>query len=82
MKHHLCGNSRPTIGHIENGRIALNSERIQHIVRSLEFKIEDFEKYYKAEIMRHEVVEVCKNKILDLPDEKVSLIKGIIDSMG
>jgi len=32
--------------------------------------------------MRHEIIDQCKNKILDLSDEKPSLIKGIIDSMG
>jgi transcriptional regulator with XRE-family HTH domain len=77
-----CGYSRPTIGHIENGRIAVDQERILHIVKCFGYKIEDFEKYFKAELMRHEIIEQCKNKILDLPDEKLSLIKGIIDSMG
>ena len=79
---YLCGYSRPSIGHIENGRIAINQERILHIVKCLGFRIEDFEKYLKAETMRHEVIEQCKNKILDLSDEKLSLIKGIIDTMG
>lgn len=78
---YACGYSRPTIGHIENGRIAVDGERIHHIIRSLGVKIEVFEKYLKAEAMRYEIVEDCKNKILDLTDEKLSLIKGIIDSM-
>jgi transcriptional regulator with XRE-family HTH domain len=77
----LCGYSRPTIGHIENGRIAVDRERIRHIVVSLGFNIEVFEKYLKAEVMRHEIIEGCNDKILDLSDEKLSLIKGIIDSM-
>lgn len=79
---YLCGYSRPTIGHIENGRIAVSMERIHHIVKCFGFKIVDFEKYLNAEMMRHEIIEQCKSKILDLPDEKLSLIKGIIDSMG
>ncbi|MDD4976433.1 MAG: helix-turn-helix transcriptional regulator [Bacteriovorax sp.] len=79
---YLCGYSRPTIGHIENGRIAVDRERIHHIVGCLGLKIEDFEKYLNAEVMRHEVIDQCRNKILDLPDEKLSLIKGIIDSLG
>lgn len=78
----LCGYSRPTFGHIENGRIAINRERINHIVNCFGFKIEDFEKYFKAEVTRDVIIEDCKNKILDLSDEKLSLIKGIIDSMG
>lgn len=78
----LCGYSRPSIGHIENGRIAVDQERILHIVKCFGFKIEDFEKYFKAELMRHEIIEQCKRKILDLSDEKLNLVKGIIDSMG
>ena len=30
----LCGYSRPSIGHIENGRITLDQNRIEHIVES------------------------------------------------
>ena len=78
----ICGYSRPTIGHIENGRIAVDRERILHIVKCFGLRIEDFEKYFTAEVMRHEVIEQCRNKILDLSDEKLSLVKGIIDSMG
>ena len=78
----LCGYSRPTIGHIENGRIVVDHKRIDHIVKSFGFRIEDFEKYCKAEVTRDVIIESCKRKILDLSDEKLSLIKGIIDSMG
>lgn len=78
----LCGYSRPTIGHIENGRIVVDHKRIDHIVKSFGFRIEDFEKYCKAEVTRDVIIENCKRKILDLSDEKLSLIKGIIDSMG
>lgn len=77
----LCGYSRPTFGHIENGRIILDSDRIDHIVRSLGFNRDDFEKYFNVEITRDVIVDSCTQKILDLSDEKLSLIKGIIDSM-
>lgn len=79
---YLCGYSRPTFGHIENGRIAVDRERVQHIIKSLDGKVEDFEKYLKAEVMRHELIDQCRKKILDLTDDKLSLIKGILDSMG
>lgn len=77
----LCGYSRPTFGHIENGRIILDSNRIDHIVRSLGFKRDDFEKYFNAEITRDVIIDNCTQKILDLSDEKLSLVKGIIDSL-
>lgn len=78
----LCGYSRPTFGHIENGRIILDRKRIDHIVKSFGFRIDEFEKYCKAEVTRDVIIENCKRKILDLSDEKLNLIKGIIDSMG
>ncbi len=78
----MYGYSRPTIGHIENGRVTVNNERILHIVKCFGFKIEDFEKYLKTDSMRHEVIEECIKKIHDLSDEKLGLIKGVIDSMG
>ena len=60
----LCGYSRPTIGHIENGRVTVNNERILHIVKCFGFKIEDFEKYLKTDSMRHEVIEECIKKYM------------------
>lgn len=78
----VCGYSRPTIGHIENGRITINRERIFHIVKSYGLRIENFEKYLKQEVMRNEIIDQCKSKILDLSDEKLGLVKGIIDSMA
>ncbi|MBC7713972.1 MAG: helix-turn-helix domain-containing protein [Rhizobacter sp.] len=40
----LCGYSRPTFGHIENGRITVNADRINHIIMSFGFKMQEFEK--------------------------------------
>ena len=79
---YVCGYSRPTIGHIENGRITINRERVLHMVKCYGLKIENYEKYLKAEFMRDEIIDQCKNKILDLSDEKLNLVKEIIDSMG
>lgn len=77
----LCGYSRPTFGHIENGRITLSQERIDHIIKCFGFIRGDYEKYFNAEITRDVIIENCTQKILDLSDEKLSLIKGIVDSI-
>jgi transcriptional regulator with XRE-family HTH domain len=77
----VCGFSRPTIGHIENGRIMIDQKKINHIVKSFGFKMDVFEKYCKAEITRDVIVEDCKRKIMDLSDEKLILVKGILDSI-
>lgn len=78
----ICGYSRPTIGHIENGRITLSEIRIEHIVRSLGFNIETFEYYMKSEELRDEILDCCMKKINLLSDDKIFLVKGIIDSMS
>lgn len=71
----VCGYSRPTIGHIENGRIAINRERVLHMMKCYGLKIENHEKYLKPEFMRDGIIDQCKNKILDLSDEKLNLVK-------
>lgn len=78
----LCGYSRPTIGHIENGRISLNRERITHIVTCYGFTYSDFERYCQKEKLIDEVIDLCIKKLKCLPDEKVVLVWGMIESIG
>jgi transcriptional regulator with XRE-family HTH domain len=78
----LCGYSRPTIGHIENGRIAVDKSRILHIISSYGFKYHDFERYLQVDNLRDEIIDHSMEKLKTLSDEKLGLIWGIIDSMG
>lgn len=78
----LCGYSRPTIGHIENGRIAIDKSRILHIISCYGFKYYDFERYLQVDNLRDEVIDRCMGKLKTFSDEKLGLIWGIIDSMG
>lgn len=78
----VCGYSRPTFGHIENGRIVLNKARIEHILKCLGFRLNDFEKYMGSENLRDEVLEYCFDKMKELKDDKIILLKGIIDSIS
>ena len=78
----LCGYSRPTIGHIENGRIAIDRSRILHIISCYGFKYLDFERYLQVDNLRDEIIDQCLDKLKSLSDEKLGLIWGIIDSMS
>ena len=78
----LCGYSRPTIGHIENGRIAIDRSRILHIISCYGFKYLDFERYLKVDNLRDEIIDHCLKKLKILSDEKLGHVWGIIDSMG
>lgn len=74
----VCGYSRPSIGHIENGRIEIPKERVEHIVRSYGFDIREFERLTKEEVLRDEVVELCFSRILNLSGEKLKLVNSIL----
>ena len=77
----LCGYSRPTIGHIENGRIELSKERIKHIVKSYGYDHINFEKEYEKNEQRDEIIEKCINKLIMLSEEKLNTIKTILESL-
>ena len=77
----MCGYSRPTIGHIENGRIAIDRSRILHIISCYGFKYLDFECYFIVDNLRDEIIDHCLKKLKILSDEKLGHVWGIIDSM-
>jgi transcriptional regulator with XRE-family HTH domain len=77
----LCGYSRPTIGHIENGRIELPLERIQYIVTAYGFKMQNFDSLMKEEVLRDEITEECMNRILHLPEEKLKLVQSVLANL-
>ena len=62
----VCGYNRTAIGHIENGRIELHRDRIDHIVKSYGFTMEDFESHMKAEVL-----------VTDVQGECISIIRGL-----
>jgi transcriptional regulator with XRE-family HTH domain len=78
----LCGYSRATIGHIENGRIELNKERIGHISMCYGFTYSDFEKHFGITNLREESIEYCSRNLKSLSDEKLNLIRTMIDSLS
>jgi len=76
----LCGYSRPTIGHIENGRIEISRERAKHIVESYGYKYSDFEENLSKAELRDSVIDLCLEKIEHLDDSKLEIVKNLLGS--
>lgn len=76
----LCGYSRPTIGHIENGRIELDQNRIEHIVSSYGVEWSEFMRFMSEEVLRDEVLDTCLSKMRGLSENKFNLIQGILQT--
>lgn len=74
----VCGYSRPSIGHIENGRIELCRERIRHIVTSYGFEINGFEGMMKEEVLRDEIINFCLERIMGLKEDKLRLVQSML----
>ena len=62
----ICGYDKSAIGHIENGRLRLPKARIDHIVKSYGFTMEDFDYHMKSEVL-----------VTEIQDECISIIKGL-----
>ncbi len=74
----LCGYSRPTIGHIENGRIELSKERIKHIVESYGYQFESFHVNLNRTHLRDDIVDSCVIIIEQLDDSQLYLFKELL----
>ncbi len=78
---HLCGYARAAIGHIENGRIELSKERIEHIISSYGYQYKDFEDNMNKEELRDQVIDSCFRKIKQLDDTKLVIVKNLLGSL-
>lgn len=55
----LCGYSRSTIGHIENGRIELTKNRLLKILNCYGLNVVKFHEIYNQDIIFDEIVDEC-----------------------
>ena len=76
----LCGYSRPTIGHIENGRMEIPIERIRHILTCYGFSLEGFQNFMKEEILREDVLSECHEKLSQLNEDKLKIVHAMLRS--
>ncbi len=77
----ICGYSRPTISHIENGRIEIPASRIKHSVLSYGVEFQKFEELMKEEVLRDEVIELCHERMLKLSEEKLKLVQSLLGNI-
>ncbi|MBL7664840.1 MAG: helix-turn-helix transcriptional regulator [Bacteriovoracaceae bacterium] len=77
---YLCGYSRCTIGHIENGRIEVSKRRIEHIVKSYGFKMKEFDDYMKSNVLRTDVIEECYLLLQKLSNEKLKTFRSLLEN--
>jgi len=77
----LCGYSRPSIGHIENGRIEIPIDRIKHIVNCYGCSFAKFEELMKEEILRDEIIKMCTQKIITLSEEKLKMVQSLLSNL-
>lgn len=75
----ICGYSRATIGHIENGRIELTKERIRFILNCYKSTEQEFEYYLKSEEQRFKILDECISKLKKINDDKLKIVKTILD---
>lgn len=64
----ICGFKECTFGLIEAGRTDLTDKKIDHILRSLGYKRQDFDKIACADVIADEVIAEI-NRLLDLLDD-------------
>lgn len=76
----ICGYSRPSIGHIENGRITLDQSRIRHIVKSYGHPMDEFDRLMCEEIIRDEILNEAIEKMKQLPEDKLKVISSLLES--
>ncbi|MFA5584362.1 MAG: helix-turn-helix transcriptional regulator [Bacteriovoracaceae bacterium] len=76
----LCGYSRPSIGHIENGRITLDQSRIEHIIESYEYPMSEFHRLMREEIIRDEILSQAFETMKQLPEDKLKIVSSLLQS--
>jgi transcriptional regulator with XRE-family HTH domain len=76
-----CDYANSIFGQIENGRIELPRDRIEHIVRSLGYSPSDFDRLMKVEVLRDEMIERCTEYLESLEDNKLESAQLVIKSL-
>ncbi len=77
----VCGYSRPSIGHIENGRITLDQNRIDHIVESYGHPMSEFHRLMQEEIIRDELLSEAFETMKMLPEEKLKIVSSLLKTL-
>ena len=76
----LCGYSKCAIGHIENGRINLSDERVEHIVNAYGYKLEDYSNNLEGTDLYVDVINACELILRSLELKKLIIVKNLLES--
>lgn len=77
----LCGYSRTTIGHIENGRIELSKSRILHILACYGCDYLEFEENMRRDTQRDEIISKCCKILSYLSNGQLDMIEQLLLNM-
>jgi len=76
----LCGYSKPTVGHIEQGRIELPKKRICHIVDSYGYTMDDFNHHLNSEKFVTEIQSECMQIIKSIDESKLGAVHNLLQN--
>ena len=74
----ICGYHKTAICFIENGRVHLHEAKINHIVKSYGFTLEDFERHLKAEVFVTDIQDECISIIRALSEKKLKAVHPLL----
>lgn len=77
----LCGYSRASIGHIENGRIEISKSRIMHILACYGFDYSEFEENMKRDTQRDKIISKCSKILSCLNNTQLDMIEQLLLNM-
>ena len=74
----ICGYHKGAIGHIESGRVELREAKINHIVTSYGFQMDDFERHMKSDILVTEIQDECISIIKKMDEKKLKSVHPLL----
>jgi len=75
-----CDLHRSCIDHIENGRVEITPEKIELLVRSYGFTMDQFREMKEAPLLRDEVLQDCHKILAHLDNDKLRAVKALLDN--
>lgn len=78
----ICGYSKATIGHIENGRIEVPHSRIEHIVKSYGFTMKDFEGHKSSDVLITDLQDDCIKILKKIDNTKLNAVHSVLESFN
>lgn len=75
-----CGYSKSAIGHIEHGRVEVETSCVIHIVESYGYTMKDFKYHLNSEVFVTDIQDDCINIIKKLSEEKLKAVYPLLST--